>query len=175
MGELNLLPYSLKEKKRKIFKTRQYAAMALILICILFFGIYLPKLYLADLKKKEINLKAEINANKIILDQSKITNEELANYKQRIELVNAINQSRIIASDRIKELQQYIPKDTGFIFNNLVYNNSGFTILGTTSNYNYVSEFVANLQMSNKYKSAKIINISGTGKHSYNFNITILY
>jgi Tfp pilus assembly protein PilN len=175
MGELNLLPYSLKEKKQKVFKTRQYAAAALILICILFLGIYLPKIYLADLKKQEISLQAEINANKIILEQSKITNEELANYKNRIELINVINQSRVTASDRIEELQQYVPKDSGFTFNNLVYNKNGFTISGTTSNYNYVSEFVANLQMANKYKSAKITSISGNGKHSYNFNITITY
>lgn len=175
MGELNLLPYSLKEKKRKVFKTRQYVAAALILICILFLGIYLPQVYLADLKKQEISLQAEINANKVILEQSKTTNEELANYKQRIELINVINQSRVIGSDRIKELNQYMPKDAGFTFNNLVYNKSGFTISGTTNNYNYVSEFVANLQMTKKYKSAKITSITGNGKYSYSFNITVSY
>lgn len=172
MYEINLLPYNLKQKKQIVFKTRQYVAMLLLIAFILFLGVYIPKLQLESLKKQEAELKQVVTANSTVIEQAKSTNEELAAYKQKIDTINSITKDRVVSSDRIKEIQQYIPKEGVLQFDSFNYTKAGFVINGRANRYNAISEFVANLQMSKKYSSARITNITGSSTFSFSINIT---
>jgi Tfp pilus assembly protein PilN len=174
MNEINLIPYSLKEKKQKIYIIRQYNAVIMLILCILFSGVYFPSMKLSQLKEQEKALLSKVNENKSAMEQNKIISSELASYNERAQLIDYFSKNKIIISTRIMDIEKYIPRDIKLgSFN---YTKEGATITGSTNNYNAVAEFAANLQTSKKYKSAKVVGITGDGKQSsYSFSINIVY
>jgi type IV pilus assembly protein PilN len=174
MNEINLIPYSLKEKKQKIYIIRQYNAIGILILCILFSGVYFPSMKLTQLKTQEKVLLGKVNENKAAMEQNKIISSELASYNERAQLIDYFSKNRIIVSTRIMDIEKFIPRDIKLV--SLNYTKEVTTITGSTNNYNSVGEFAANLQTSKKYKSAKIVGITGDGKQSpYNFSINIVY
>lgn len=174
MNEINLIPYSLKEKKQKIYIIRQYNAIGILILCILFSGVYFPSMKLAQLKAQEKVLLGKVNENKAAMEQNKIVSSELASYNERAQLIDYFSKNKIIVSTRITDIEKFIPRDIKLV--SLNYTKEGTTVTGSTNNYNSVAEFAANLQTSKKYKSAKVVGITGDGKQSpYNFSINIVY
>ena len=174
MNELNLIPYSLKQKNQKLFVTRQYSALVILILCMLFAGVYFPSLKLTQLRAQEKILLSKVNESKAAMEENKIISSELASYNERVQLIDYFSKNKIIVSSRIIDIEKYIPKDIKLV--SLNYTMEGTTITGSTNNYNAVAEFAANLQTSQKYKSAKIIGINGNGQQNpYNFSINILY
>jgi Tfp pilus assembly protein PilN len=174
MNELNLIPYSLKERKQKIYLARQYNAIFILILCILFSGVYFPSTRLAKLKEEEKLLLNKINENKAAMEENKLISSELASYNERAKLIDYFSKSRVSVANRLIDIDKVRPADIKLVSMN--YTNEGTTILGSTNNYNAISEFTANLQALKKYKSAKIVNITGDGiQSSYSFSINIVH
>lgn len=174
MSELNLISYSLKQKKQKNYQTRQYRALGILALCMFFSGIYFPKMMLAELKVQEASLLNKVTVNKAVLEESKLVSSELASYNQRSQFIDYLSKNKFYISNRIVDFEKYISKDIKLT--SLNYTAEGTTLTGTASNYNAVSEFAANLETSKKYKSVKITSITGDGfKSLYHFSISISY
>lgn len=174
MNELNLIPYGIKQKKQRVFIIRQYIAYAIILICILFMGLYIPNFLLHQFKNQEQRLLDQVNENKAAVRERELIATEIENYNNKIKVIDTLINNKIKAADKIRELEQYTPTDVKVL--NMNYNSTGITIQGTAGDYNSTAEFAANLEMSKKYKQSKIISISKDNAiNSYIFTIELRY
>lgn len=170
MGELNLIPYDIKKKKNENFKIRQYVASLLIILVLLFTGIYYPKAHLNSLKNKAANLDAEVIKGSKVLAENIRGKEEVANIKAYSDKVEMLTKQRIIASTKLQGLQKYISLDISLT--TLYYGKGTIKITGTAKKFNSISEFAANLQMSKEYNKSAISNIK-YNISDYTFTINI--
>jgi Tfp pilus assembly protein PilN len=170
MGELNLIPYEVKKKKNINFKIRQYVAASLIILVLLFTGIYYPKAHLNALKNQDADLKVDVEkGNKILVENVKVK-EEIANYKSYTDKVEMLTKQKVIASTKLQGLEKYTPSDIAL--SSLNYGKGMINITGVTKKFNSISEFAANLQMSKEYNKSTISNIAYNNTE-YTFTINV--
>ena len=158
MAELNLIPYELRRKREKKLKVRRYVSMGIIISAILLVIVYIPNLYLNRIISKENSLKARIAINSKIFSENAEIMEKINKYEVYMKNVDIVKKQRVRVISKIEDLQKYIPLD--LILTNIDYSAGVLTLNGNSSNYNSISVFVANLQMSEEYSSAKIVNIT---------------
>jgi Tfp pilus assembly protein PilN len=172
--QLNLIPYGLKEKKQRIFQIRQNIGYCILLALAIFSGTYFPSVKLAQLRVEEQRLLARVNENKAAIEESKLIANEIAGYNERVKLIEYISKNKVQATTKIADIQKYIHTDIRLV--SLNYTAEGIAIVGNTGNYNAISEFVANLQTSKKFKTVKINSINKDGDGIlYSFTIDIKY
>lgn len=159
MEELNLLPPYLKERKHQRIKIRNYLLFGIILVSIIFSLIYIPLSQLSRVRAEEKNYKKSaeaVNSNSLASENETIE-KQIKIFKDYIERVEQITQNKTTISNRLGELEQYIP--TGIIFDSLTYDKKALTINGTALNINSISEFAENLLAIEIYKNVRISNI----------------
>lgn len=172
MTELNLIPYSIKKKRRNKLIYIQYISLGIVILCILFFGVYFPMGKLSKLKTEVASLKKQAYSSQGIIEEGQNFRNQINNLDKFINKVNELTTNKVIVSDKIRGLQAFIPQD--IIFNNLNYSGNIVSINGEALKYNSISEFAANLQMSQNYSGARISNINyNKMNNSYNFSLII--
>ena len=171
MSELNLIPYEVKKKKNVDFQIRQYVSALVIILVLLFTGIYYPKAHLNSLKNKALNFKMEVKKGDKILEENIKGKEEIANYKLYTDKVKMLTEQRVIVSTKLQGLEKYTPGD--ITLNSLTYGKGMINITGVAKTFNSISEFAANLQMSKEYNKSTISNIA-YDKTEYTFTINML-
>ena len=157
MAELNLIPYRIKEQRRKKFRLRQYIAVGAIVFCILFFGVYFPMGTLLSLQAEEDLLNSQIEEQKAVISENqelRMQAEQLKHYVDQVTQLDLGSQSAVV---RVKGLESYIPKGISLIWLN--YNDAELSMEGIASTYSEIGEFAANLQMSDDYRSAVLTEI----------------
>lgn len=159
MSELNLLPSYLKKKRQQKINIRNYILIGILGLCFILFLIYIPISELLKVKSEE--LKYKIQAEQTNGDAINIENEdikkEIDNYKQYVGKVEHLTQNKIIVSNKIHELEKYVPVD--IVFDSLTYSENALTINATANSIDSISEFTANIQMSGAYKNVRVSNI----------------
>lgn len=161
MSELNLIPYELKTKRKNTLKLKNYIAFVIIIIAIFFVIIYIPNLYLNKLTSEENSLTVKIASNsKVISENTKIL-AEIKSYDSYIKEVDVLKKQKVNFTDKIRNFQKYIPLDV--VLTSINYSKGTITLGGASSNYQSISIFAANLQMSKEYPSARIANIIDDG------------
>lgn len=172
MTELNLLPYSFREKRKRRLFYQNVIGIIIIFLCVMFISLYYPLNELSGLKKQADSLKRQVDSYQHIIIESNNLRKQIDELNSYINKVTALTSNRIIVVDKIRGLQAYIPQD--IYFNSLNYNSDVITINGVTPNYQSISEFTANLQMSQNYMDTKITNINyDKAEKSYTFSIII--
>lgn len=177
MSELNLIPYELKAKRIKKLRNTNYISSGIIVLAILFAIVYVPKLYLNKLNADEVELNTLISKNsKIVLENKKIL-LDIKNYNLRNDEVESLTKQSIKVTNKIKDFEKYIPSDISLT--GITYSKGIITLMGASTNYNSISAFAANLQMSTEYPLARIQNINNVGNQidikakKYTFTIAI--
>lgn len=174
MAELNLIPYRIREQRRKRFLFKQYIYIAIIIFCLLFFGLYFPMGTLSGLENKSNSLKQQISVYQVTINENQSLSNQINTLNKYISEVNGLTINKISVFDRVRGIEAYIPLD--IIFDSLVYDTNLITINGAASNYSSISEFAANLQMSKDYCNSKINNINYDSTNKlYKFTLTIRY
>ena len=180
MSELNLIPNELKIKRENTLKLKKYVAIGIIIFAVFFAIIYIPKLYLSKLISEENSHTVKINSNsKVLIENTKILSE-IKKYDIYIKDVDTLKKQRVKITDKIINLQKYIPLDV--FLTNIDYSNGVLSLSGTSANYRSICTFVANLQMSKEYPMARIASIidkNGNGQAmvlpaKYEFTINII-
>lgn len=180
MSELNLLPLELKTKRQNTLKLKNYISIGIIILAVFFVIIYIPNLYLNKLTSEENSLTINIaNNSKVFTENTKVL-AEIQTYDSYIKEVDMLKKQRVNTTVKIKNFQKYIPLDV--VLTNIDYSKGVLTLNGTATNYSSISVFVANLQMSKEYPSARIVNIIDdnskstntiqSGKYKFSINIT---
>lgn len=158
MTELNLIPYELRRKREKKLMVRRYVSMGIIIIAVLLVIVYIPNLYLSKIISKEKLLTARIASNSKIFSENAEIIDKINKYEVYMKDVDIIKKQKVRVISKIKDLQKYIPLDV--ILTNIDYSTGILTLNGNCLSYNSISVFVANLQMSEEYSPAKIVNIT---------------
>lgn len=172
MTELNLIPYSLKKKRRNRLKYTKYICYGILFLCILFWGLYFPMGTLNRLKTEVSSLKEQAKSYESITREGESIKNDIDTLNKFVNKVNGLTNNKVIVVDKIRGLQAYIPQDV--VFNDLTYAGGIISITGEASNYSSISEFTANLQMSQNYSGAKLSNINYDKlKNTYSFSLTI--
>lgn len=174
MSELNLIPYELKAKRANVLRARKYISYAIIIFSVFVFIVFIPKGYLAILQSKEVKINQKISNNSKLITENKKLLADMKNYKMYNDKVDLITKQKINVTGKIKNLSKYIPKDV--YLSNINLTKGTINLTGATSNYNSISIFTANLQMSKEYKNSKIQNITSSDSNKlgkYQFSIVI--
>lgn len=175
MRELNLIPYEIKEKRDKEISVYKAGLYGIIAVCIIFVMLYIPNLILNYYKSEGNQLKLKIDANSSVSAEKGNLTDEINSYRTYTEKINNISKGKILFNDKLRGIQKLIPSDLTIV--TLTYNSKVITINGTTNNYNSISEFAANLQLTGNYKNSRINSITSSsnqvGGSSYNFTIVI--
>jgi len=172
MSELNLIPYELKAKRNKTIKLKNYISIAIIILAILFVILYIPNLYLGKLNSEENSLTVKINSNSKVFQENTKLLGEIESYNSFIKQVDTLKKQRVSASDKIKNLQKYIPSD--LVLTKIDYSKGTISLDGTTPDYLSISIFAANLQMSKEYPLSRIVKINGDDSQSTNNTSVVL-
>lgn len=156
MYELNLLPDFLREKKQKKIQSRKYFVAGFCIFCVMFLLVCFPILKSIKVQSNEQKYKKQVeklNIDTLITRNENIKNE-IESYNQYINKVEYLSKNKILVSQKIRELEQYVPAD--IVFNNLTCGEDELIINGTAKSLSSISNFAANIQISGKYKDVRI-------------------
>jgi Tfp pilus assembly protein PilN len=172
MGELNLIPYKLKEKRNNRLKQIKYGLVIFTIFVLLAIAMAIPSAKLFTLQKQKSTLDSIISSDNSVLVENKKITSQIESINQYLNKVELLLKKRVILSSKVKGLGKYMPGDISV--QSLGYNGGIITITGSTRNYNSISELVTNLQMSEEYSQATITNINYDKlQGTYSFSITI--
>lgn len=172
MAQLNLIPYDIREKKRKNHQLRQQIAAGIILVCVLFFGVYFPMGTLSSLKSHEASLQQQIDLHQDIILENKEIKSQTDQFNRYIQKALQLSTDKTRIVNRIRGIETYTPDAVKF--GSLNYSDTGLLITGTSADYNAICEMGANLQMSKEYQEAKIASINyDLTNRLYSFTIMI--
>ena len=171
MSELNLIPSSLKSSRNKRNKNQNIIYSIIIILAIMFFGVYFPGMQLNRLQNDEASYKSQVDAQiNVIQERDRMVNF-VNTTNELISKVENFNKSRVLVYSLITQLQKLTPADVSL--NSLAYTMDGISISAVAKNYFSPSIFVGNLQESELYKNAKLTNINKDQTNTYSFNVTI--
>lgn len=172
MGELNLIPYELKEKKKGNLKKLKYIMIGCSILIVLIIAILVPEIKLYFMKKEKASMDAQITSGAAILNENKNLNTQIDSINEYINKVQLLSKQRVIVSDEINGVNKYVPKEV--VLKNLGFTTGEISLTATTQRYNAISEFTANLQMSKEYSRAEITNITYNAQQTkYTFTLVI--
>ncbi|MGG7325802.1 PilN domain-containing protein [Clostridium baratii] len=164
---LNLNPKSIEKEKKKD-STIIYAIIYGILTVLLLLNAAIIYAENISLKDKSAKLSSSVNGYKMDHQEYIDTYNELQREKTFVNKINEINKKSEVWKD-IKDIGNYVP--SGISINSMKFDSGKITLQGISKTNSEVAIFLANLQMSNKYKNASVLNMGDTEIINGNLNI----
>ena len=121
-----------------------------------------------SLKDESAKLSSSVKGYKMDHQEYIDTYNELQREKTFVNKINEINKKSEVWKD-IKDIGNYVP--SGISINSMEFDSGKITLQGISKTNSEVAVFLANLQMSNKYKNARVLNMGDTQIIDGNLNI----
>ncbi|WWU66228.1 PilN domain-containing protein [Clostridium baratii] len=164
---LNLNPKSIEKEKKKD-STIIYAIIYGILTVLLLLNAAIIYSENISLKDESAKLSSSVKGYKMDHQEYIDTYNELQREKTFVNKINEINKKGEVWKD-IKDIGNYVP--SGISINSMEFDSGKITLQGISKTNSEVAIFLANLQMSNKYKNASVLNMGDTEIINGNLNI----
>ncbi|WP_394883570.1 PilN domain-containing protein, partial [Clostridium baratii] len=164
---LNLNPKSIEKEKKKD-STIIYAIIYGILTVLLLLNSAIIYAENISLKDESAKLSSSVKGYKMDHQEYIDTYNELQREKTFVNKINEINKKGEVWKD-IKDIGNYVP--SGISINSMKFDSGKITLQGISKTNSEVAIFLANLQMSNKYKNASVLNMGDTEIINGNLNI----
>ncbi|MGG7159965.1 PilN domain-containing protein [Clostridium baratii] len=164
---LNLNPKSIEKEKKKD-STIIYAIIYGILTVLLLLNAAIIYAENISLKDESAKLSSSVKGYKMDHQEYIDTYNELQREKKFVNKINEINKKGEVWKD-IKDIGNYVP--SGISINSMEFDSGKITLQGISKTNSEVAIFLANLQMSNKYKNASVLNMGDTEIINGNLNI----
>lgn len=158
MKELNLIPSSIKEKRKKIYNFRQVIALCVIGAAVLFAIAYTPFIVKRRLDAKAEEMRTEITYKNTIMAEKARLDNEIATYKKIETAVNTVKNNRTASVKVMNNIQKLVPNDIRI--DSFTYADKTITMQCSTDVYNSIAEFEANVETSPNFKSVKVNSIA---------------
>lgn len=180
MYELNLIPYELKAKRKKIKNVIELSSIAVVILIIFAVILVVPRVILMTLENEEKTIIEKIAGDSHILTENANLLKESDSYKVYIDKVDTMKKEQVLVSDKVKGIDKSAPQKV--IITEITLAKGLLTIAGDTENYTLIAAFVANLQLTPEYRNSKITSVNaiepdvtkGAAKPlTYKFIITI--
>lgn len=153
---LNLNPKSIEKEKKKD-GTIIYAIIYCVLAALLLLNAGIIYVENISLKDESTKLSSSVKGYKIDHQEYIDTYNELQREKAFVNKINELNKKGEVWKD-IKDIGNYVPR--GISINSMQFDNEKITLQGISKTNSEVAVFLANLQMSSKYKNASVLNMS---------------
>jgi len=174
MQELNLIPYSIKERKTKRDRYQSYFIYLLLLIVILAAGVIIPATNLVSLEQQQVLLQKQVQKSQVAVSENAMIKKQLTDLKGYTDKVDYLTKSKVSTTDRFGALGKNVPTDV--VFTSLKYTQTGIDVSATASYYNSICEMGAQLETSKNYTKSEIDKISyDDTKSLYTFSIKLEY
>ena len=175
MSELNLLPYELRRGKQSSLNPKQLIATGLAAVLIIGAAVAVPIIRVNSLKKEKDDLQEYVNRNSGILTENTELQAKIDNIAKYVSMADSVRDSRTLAAGIIRNIEKYIPSQV--VLSNLSYADGIIQISATSSDYNAICTFAANLQTSEDFAGSMINTITTTNESStsYSTSITISF
>lgn len=172
MEELNLLPYSLKQRQMSSRKKRKYffGIFLIVMALILAFGIPVF-LYYNSLNKDKI-AELQLSDKQILNMKNKKLEKAINSDKMYLKSIDMMTSEKYSTKDNIALFQTFMTSD--IYFESFSYNRQGVEIKGNAKYYNSPLEFAANMQLSRKFADVKLLNVQ-VDKNGIVFAISVTY
>ena len=164
---LNLNPKSIEKEKKKD-GTIIYVIIYAILTVLLLLNAGVIYAENISLKDESAKLSSSVNGYKMDHQEYIDTYNELQREKTFVNKINEINKKGEVWKD-IKDIGNYVP--SGISINSMKFDSGKITLQGISKTNSEVAIFLANLQMSSKYKNASLSNMGDTEIINGNLNI----
>lgn len=173
MRSINLNPKVIEKNKQKNDLDRILVSVFSIIV-IITACICVPIMFLsAKESKKVVTLESEMKQYGALIKENKELQAKYESIKIYTEKIDILKENTKNTSELLTELNKLVPKDIKF--ENLTLSDDGdMSISGTAKSYQSIPDFLANLQMSEKYSKASIASIeSDEESKEYSFSIDI--
>lgn len=164
---LNLNPKSIEKEKKKD-GTIIYAIIYCVLAALLLLNAAIIYFENISLKDESAKLSSSVKGYKIDHQEYIDTYNELQREKTFVNKINEINKKGEVWKD-IRDIGNYVP--SGISIDSMQFDNGKIVLQGISKTNSEVAVFLANLQMSNKYKNASVLNMGDTKIIDGNLNI----
>jgi Tfp pilus assembly protein PilN len=173
MSELNLLPYDMRRGKQGPLNTNQIIAVGIAAVLVIGSAIAVPIVRVISLEKKEARLQEYVKRNSGILDENAKLQKQIDDINTYVAAVDSIRDARILSEGTIRNIEQYIPQQV--VLTSLNYLGGTIQIAATSSDYNAICAFSANLQTAKEFSGSVINSITKGTETGYTTNITISF
>lgn len=164
---LNLNPKSIEKEKKKD-GTIIYAIIYCVLAVLLLLNAAIIYFENISLKDESAKLSSSVKGYKIDHQEYIDTYNELQREKTFVNKINEINKKGEVWKD-IRDIGNYVP--SGISIDSMQFDNGKIVLQGISKTNSEVAVFLANLQMSSKYKNASVLNMGDTKIIDRNLNI----
>lgn len=164
---LNLNPKSIEKEKKKD-GTIIYAIIYCVLAALLLLNAGIIYFENISLKDESAKLSSSVKGYKIDHQEYIDTYNELQREKTFVNKINEINKKGEVWKD-IRDIGNYVP--SGISIDSMQFDNGKIVLQGISKTNSEVAVFLANLQMSSKYKNASVLNMGDTKIIDRNLNI----
>ncbi len=173
MSELNLLPNDMRRGKQGPLNTTQIFVAGLAAVMIIGGAIAIPIVRVKSLGRQESKLQEYVKKNSSILTENTELENKINNIKGYVATADSIRDSRNLATGIIRSIEKHIPSQV--VLTNLSYVKGTIQINATSSDYNAICAFSANLQTSDEFSSSVINSITSGNDKGYSTSITISF
>ena len=164
---LNLNPKSIEKEKKKD-GTIIYAIIYCVLAALLLLNAGIIYFENISLKDESAKLSSSVKGYKIDHQEYIDTYNELQREKTFVNKINEINKKGEVWKD-IRDIGNYVP--SGISIDSMQFDSGKIVLQGISKTNSEVAVFLANLQMSSKYKNASVLNMGDTKIIDRNLNI----
>lgn len=173
MNELNLLPYDMRRGKQGSLKTNQIIAVGIAAILVIGSAAAVPIVKVKSLEKDEKRLQEYVNRNSGILEENAKLQKQIDDIDSYVKAVDSIKNAITPSSGTIRNIEKYIPSQV--LLTSLSYVDGTIQIAATSSDYNAICAFSANLQTSEDFTGSVINSITKGTDTGYTTSITISF
>lgn len=170
--ELNLNPKILNKAitKDNINNTIKILSIVLFLFMILTYIVVKTTNFITIKNTNNVSEKLKLEGQTI--NENETLKTKISNMEGFLEKMDFIKDKTNKTSEIFSNISPLMPQDLKFT--SISFANKEISIIGETTNYNSISELLANLQMSRNYKKSNITSITyNKSTNNYNFNIVI--
>lgn len=171
MSELNLLPYELRNKKQKSIANRNLGFILILVLAVLVMGILALRFELNLLKGRDEALKLEIKKSQNVLDERNNLIQSISRINKYISKVDEITKQKAAVTPKIREIEKTAPSDVKLTLLN--YTAGTLKLSASSSNYNSLCIFCANLETDGKYDGVRFDDITKSDTGGYQCDISI--
>lgn len=167
--ELNLIPDNKRKFKTSILNSNFFKASAAGLIILFVAASAVPIAVAHSYSNKQKNDEYKVQGIKKLQVEHDSLAKKIATYNSRIKLVDKLTKSKVMLNKKIEEINKYVPSDIKF--DSISFDdNNGIVLSGETANSKAPAALVANLQMSNNYKNARLMSVTNSQNNKSNAN-----
>lgn len=172
MGELNLLPYTLRRKQISSEKKKKYFMIIFLAVIAFALAFLIPLFIYFSYENRDSATQDKLTQMQVMYSKNKKLENAIKVDNMYLKSVDLMTKEKYSTKDNVTLFQSFMTKD--IYFKSFSYNRQGVQINGYAKNYSSPEEFTANMQLSGKFTTVKLTSLNVTND-GVDFIVSITY